>query len=107
LAAAFFAGFFSGLGSSGCCSRMRPSRSALRRTRSAWASSMLEECVFTAMPRLTHRSRVSLLVRPSSLPSSWTRIFAAKVCSPALPGFVGDRPGTVAVDVPDEADTAS
>ena len=71
-------------GSGGCSSRISPSRSALRRTRSACASSMLDECVFTAMPRSTHRSRVSLLERPSSLPSSWTRIFAANVCSPAL-----------------------
>jgi hypothetical protein len=36
------------------------------------------------MPRASDRSRVSLLVRPSSLASSWTRIFAANVGSPAL-----------------------
>ena len=89
LAAAFLAVAFLGFsGSGGCSSRMRPSRSALRRTRSACGSSMLEECVLTAMPRFTHRSRVSLLVRPSSFASSWTRIFAANVCSPGLPAFV-------------------
>lgn len=82
---AFFATFFLvALGSSGCSSRIKPSRSALRRTRSAWASSMLDECVLTAMPSATHRSSVSLFVRPSSFASSWTRIFAANVCSPAL-----------------------
>jgi hypothetical protein len=52
------------------------------------------------MPRVTHRSRVSLLVRPSSFASSWTRIFAANVCSPGLPAFVclrsaRDAPSTV------------
>jgi hypothetical protein len=89
------AGAGSALGSgagSGSGSRMSPSRSALRRTRSAWASSMLDECVFTAMPRSMLRSRVSLLERPSSLASSWTRIFAANVCSPALSGLL---PGSV------------
>ena len=67
------------LGSSGCSSRTRPSRRALRRTRSAWASSTPEEWVFTPMPNPTHRSRASLFVRPSSFASSWTRIFPAKV----------------------------
>ncbi len=70
-----------GLGSSGCSARVRPSRSARRRTRSACASSMPEECVFTPMPRSRDRSRVSLFVIPSSLASSWIRIFAAKVVS--------------------------
>ena len=88
LAAAFLAGaFLTGTGSSGCSSRTRPSRSALRRTRSACASSMLDECVFTPMPRSSERSSVSLFVRPSSLASSWTRIFAANVGSPALSWF--------------------
>ena len=88
LAAAFVAGaFLTGAGSSGCSSRTRPSRSALRRTRSACASSMLDECVFTPMPRSSERSSVSLFVRPSSLASSWTRIFAANVGSPALSWF--------------------
>ncbi len=65
-------------GSSGCLSRRSPSRSALRRTRSAWASSMLDEWLVTPMPRSRQRSSASLLVRPSSRPSSYTRIFLAK-----------------------------
>jgi len=65
-------------GSGGCSSRISPSRSARRRTRSACASSMPEECVLTPMPRAKLRSRHSLFVSPSSLASSWTRIFAAK-----------------------------
>jgi hypothetical protein len=68
-------------GSSGCSVRVRPSRSARRRTRSACASSMPEECVLTPMPNARERSSVSLFVIPSSLASSWTRIFAAKVVS--------------------------
>jgi hypothetical protein len=55
---------------SGETGRRRPSASALRRTRSAWASSMDEEWLFTPMPREMERSRASLLVRPSSLASS-------------------------------------
>jgi len=70
-----------GLGSSGCSGRVRPSRSARRRTRSACASSIPEECVLTPIPNARERSRVSLFVIPSSLASSWTRIFAAKVVS--------------------------
>jgi hypothetical protein len=62
----------------GCSSRTRPSRSARRRTRSACASSIPEEWVFTPMPNLRHRSRHSLFVIPSSVASSWTRIFLAK-----------------------------
>ena len=69
---------FAGLASSGCSGRISPSRSARRRTRSAWASSMLEEWLLTPIPRATQRSSVSLLVSPSSLASSWTRIFAGK-----------------------------
>jgi hypothetical protein len=65
-------------GSSGCLSRRSPSRSAFRRTRSAWASSMLDEWLVTPMPRSRQRSSASLLVRPSSRPSSYTRIFLAK-----------------------------
>ena len=65
-------------GSSGGWERFRPSRSALRRTRSAWASSMLEEWLVTPMPIARHSSRPSLLVRPSSRASSYTRIFLAK-----------------------------
>jgi hypothetical protein len=59
-----------GGGSSGVTSRRRPSASALRRTRSACASSMEDEWLFTPMPRERARSSPSLLVRPSSLASS-------------------------------------
>jgi hypothetical protein len=79
LAPAFLAAFLTGLGSSGCSSRISPSRSALRRTRSAWASMMLDEWVLTPMPRSRQRSRHSLLVSPSSLASSCTRSFGAKI----------------------------
>jgi len=57
-------------GSGGCWERFRPSRSALRRTRSACASSMLEEWLETPIPIAKQRSRPSLLVRPSSRASS-------------------------------------
>jgi hypothetical protein len=66
------------LDASGWRSRTRPSRWARRRTRSACASSIPEECVLTPMPNARQRSRHSLLVSPSSLASSWTLIFAAK-----------------------------
>ena len=66
-AAAFFAVF---LGSSGWTSRLSPSRSALRRTRSAWASSMLDEWLLTPIPSALHRSSVSLLESPSSRANS-------------------------------------
>ncbi len=58
----------------------RPSRSALRRTRSAWASTMLEEWDLTPMLSAKQSSSVSWLVSPSSLASSWTRIFPGKDC---------------------------
>ena len=81
-ATAFFAGvFFSGFGSSGCSSRTSPSRSARRRTRSACASMIDEEWLLMSMPIARHKSTASLLVRPSSLASSWTRMFFAKLTS--------------------------
>ncbi|HVA42248.1 MAG TPA: hypothetical protein VNF50_02075, partial [Acidimicrobiales bacterium] len=46
--------------------RRRPSASALRRTRSAWASSMLEEWLLTPIPSAKQRSSASLFSRPSS-----------------------------------------
>jgi hypothetical protein len=67
VAAAFFAG---GSGSSGCTGRRNPSRSAFLRARSAWASSMDEEWLFTPIPRDRQRSSASLLVKPSSCASS-------------------------------------
>jgi hypothetical protein len=76
----FLAPFFSTGGSSGWVSRTRPSRSALRRTRSACASTMLEEWLLTPIPSAAHRSSVSLLVSPSSRASSYTRMFAGKSC---------------------------
>ena len=57
-------------GSSGWTSRRRPSASAFRRTRSAWASSIDDEWLLTPIPRPTARSTVSLFVRPSSRASS-------------------------------------
>jgi hypothetical protein len=65
-----FAAFFAGAGSSGWTGRRRPSASALRRTRSAWASSMEDEWLLTPIPRDKASSSPSLLVRPSSLASS-------------------------------------
>jgi hypothetical protein len=80
------------LGASGWRSRTRPSRWARRRTRSACASSMPEECVLTPMPNARQRSRHSLLVSPSSLASSWTRIFAAKFSETSPSVFSWARP---------------
>jgi hypothetical protein len=60
----------SAAGSSGTTGRRRPSASALRRTRSAWASSIEDEWLFTPIPNDKARSSASLLVRPSSLASS-------------------------------------
>jgi hypothetical protein len=64
------AAFFAGAGSSGWTGRRRPSASALRRTRSAWASSIEDEWLLTPIPRERASSSPSLLVRPSSLASS-------------------------------------
>jgi hypothetical protein len=64
------AAFLAGAGSSGWTGRRKPSASALRRTRSACASSMEDEWLFTPIPRERASSSPSLLVRPSSLASS-------------------------------------
>lgn len=69
-AAVFLAAFLAGAGSSGWTGRRRPSASAFRRTRSAWASSMDEEWLLTPMPRERASSSPSLFVSPSSLASS-------------------------------------
>lgn len=69
----FLAVFLTGSGiatSSGTTARRMPRSSALRRTRSACASSMLEEWLFTPIPSPTARSRASLFERPSSRASS-------------------------------------
>jgi hypothetical protein len=57
-------------GSSGWTSRRSPSALALRRTRSACASSIEDEWLLMPMPSETARSTVSLFVIPSSLASS-------------------------------------
>ena len=64
------AAFLAAAGSSGWTGRRNPSASALRRTRSACASSIDDEWLFTPMPRDRASSSPSLLVRPSSLASS-------------------------------------
>ncbi len=69
-AAVFLAAFLAAAGSSGWTGRRNPSASALRRTRSACASSMEDEWLLTPIPRERASSRPSLLVRPSSLASS-------------------------------------
>jgi hypothetical protein len=56
--------------SASCGGLIRPSRLAFLRTRSAWASTMLDEWLFTPMPRSPQRSMISLLERFSSLASS-------------------------------------
>ncbi len=60
------AGFASAAGSPGWTGRRSPSRSAFRRARSASASSMDDEWLFTPIPRDRQRSRASLLLSPSS-----------------------------------------
>jgi len=50
--------------------RLSPSRSALRRRRSAWASTMLDEWLLTPMPSSAQRSRISLFESPSSRANS-------------------------------------
>jgi hypothetical protein len=57
-------------GSSGATGRLRPSASAFLRTRSACASSIEDEWLFTPIPRAMQRSNASLFVSPSSLASS-------------------------------------
>lgn len=74
--AAGSAGFGSDSASSGSGSRISPSRSALRRTRSACCSTTLEEWLLTPIPNALQRSTVSLLLSPSSFASSYTRILA-------------------------------
>jgi hypothetical protein len=76
LTAAFLAAvFLAGFSSSGWTSRFNPSRSALRRTRSACASSIEDDTLRTSMPIVFDRSSASLFVSPSSLASSAIRIF--------------------------------
>ena len=77
-AGAFFAAvFLTGFGSSGCSSRVKPSRSARRATMSEYASASEDEGPFAATPSTPQRSRTSWFVIPSSLASSWILIFFA------------------------------
>jgi hypothetical protein len=69
-ALALLATFLTGTGSSGWTGRRSPSASALRRTRSALASSIDEEWLLTPIPSERARSSPSLLVSPSSRASS-------------------------------------
>ena len=70
--------------SSGCTSRRSPSASARRRMRSAWASSIDAEGLDAPIPSFWASASNSLLVRPSSLESSCTRIF---FCAKTFPCF--------------------
>jgi hypothetical protein len=65
----------SGFGASEGTSRRRPSASARRRMRSAWASSIDAEGLEAPIPNFPASASNSLLVIPSSLESSCTRIF--------------------------------
>ena len=82
----------SGSSSGGWWSRISPSRSARRRTRSACASTTLDEWLLSPIPSASQRSSVSLLVRPSSRASSYSRIFAGK-CSLSPSGLSIGRHG--------------
>lgn len=62
-------------GSSGATDRRSPSASALRRMRSAWASSIEADGLDAPIPNVWASASNSLLVKPSSLESSCTRIF--------------------------------
>ncbi len=79
--AGFFEPFFPALTSSGCSARVRPSRSARRRSRSACASISVEEWLFTPTPITSLRAIISAFVIPSSLASSCTRMFFGKAWS--------------------------
>ena len=76
---------FAGLtATSGTITRRSPSASARRRMRSAWASSMDAEGLEAPMPSFWASASNSLLVKPSSLESSCTRIF---FCAKTFPCF--------------------
>jgi hypothetical protein len=97
-AGAAASGVGAGAGAGSGSGARRPSCCALRRTRSAWASTTDEEWVLTPMPRSPQRSSTCWLVMPSSFASSWTRGFLGK----PLPvvrrtTFVSPRKGGVLV----------
>jgi hypothetical protein len=80
--AAFFAAdFLPALISSGCSGRVRPSRSARRRRRSACASMIVDDWLFASTPIAEVSASISEFVIPSSFASSCTRTFFAKTWS--------------------------
>ncbi len=79
--AGFLAARFVALCSSGCSGRVRPSRSARRRRRSACASMMVEDWLFASTPIAPVSASISVFVIPSSFASSCTRMFFAKTRS--------------------------
>ena len=82
---AFFAApFLASLTSSGCADRVRPSRSARRRSRSACASMTAEDWLLASTPIAPHSASNSGFVIPSSLASSCTRRFFAKLVQPFI-----------------------
>lgn len=81
-AAAFLAAdFLTAFGSSGCSSRVRPSRTARRSRRSACASISVLDWLFTPTPMTSHRVIISAFDIPSFLASSCTRMFFGKTHS--------------------------
>lgn len=79
--AGFLAARFVAFCSSGCSGRVRPSRSARRRRRSACASMMVEDWLFASTPIAPVSASISVFVIPSSFASSCTRMFFAKTRS--------------------------
>ena len=82
-----------GGGSGGGGGFRSPSRSALRRTRSAWASTMLEECDLTPMLSAMQRSSVSWLVQPELLGEFVDADLAWQSMPPSGPAGAAVRPG--------------
>lgn len=70
--------FFARLGFSGAGSRFRPCSSAWRRTRSAWASTIVDDADVTPTPMRLQRSTTSFDAMPSSLASAETRMLLLK-----------------------------
>jgi hypothetical protein len=70
--------FFARLGFSGAGSRFRPRSSAWRRTRSAWASTIVDDADVTPTPMRLQRSTTSFDAMPSSLASAETRMLLLK-----------------------------
>ncbi len=81
-------------GSAGGVSRRSPSASTRRRIRSAWASSMDADGLEAPMPNFWAIVSNSLLVSPSSLESSCTRIFFSAKTIPHVACVVCARTAT-------------